>query len=123
MQLVSTHCELLAGLPALLRGSSPIGVALTGAAVIALAALYLAHGWNERTTVALLGTAVSLALTGTLGAVFASLADLTGLATEESINLLAFAPELDVSPGSYRARVPATDGYVEGVTPVLAVTG
>ena len=33
----------------------------------------------------------------------------------------AFRAELQVSPGSYRARVPARNGYVEGLTPVLVV--
>jgi uncharacterized membrane protein len=38
--------------PALLHGSSPLGVALTVSAIIAVATLYLAHGVSERTTVA-----------------------------------------------------------------------
>jgi len=33
----------------------------------------------------------------------------------------AFRAELGLTPGSYRARVPARAGYAEGVTPVLAV--
>lgn len=48
--------------PALLDGAAPIGVAITGATVIAFCTLYLAHGVNDRTTVALLGTMGSLAL-------------------------------------------------------------
>ncbi len=35
----------------------------------------------------------------------------------------AFRTELDLVPGSYRARVAPTDGFAEGVTAVLAVTG
>ena len=46
--------------PALLDGASPVGVAWTGAVVIAFGTLYLAHGVNDRTTVALLGTMASL---------------------------------------------------------------
>ena len=103
-------------LPALLRGSSPVGVALTGAALIALLALYLAHGFNERTTVALLGTVASLTLTATLGAVFASSADLTGLASEESINLLAFAPELDFRGLLLAAVIIGSLGVLDDVT-------
>ena len=57
-------------LPALLDGKSPLGVALAGASAVALIALYLAHGINVRTTVALLGTFASLAITGILGALF-----------------------------------------------------
>jgi uncharacterized membrane protein len=103
-------------LPALLRGSSPVGVALTGAAVIALVALYLAHGVNERTTVALLGTVASLALTATLGALFSGAAELTGLASEESINLLAFAPELDFRGLLLAAVIIGSLGVLDDVT-------
>jgi SpoIID/LytB domain protein len=38
-------------------------------------------------------------------------------------NTGAFRVELDMSPGSYRARVPATGSYAEGVTATLAVPG
>lgn len=103
-------------LPALLRGSNPVGVALTGAAVIALAALYLAHGFNERTTVALLGTSASLVLTGVLATIFSSLANLTGLANEESINLLAFAPELDFRGLLLAAVIIGSLGVLDDVT-------
>jgi len=103
-------------LPALLRGSSPVGVALTGASVIALAALYLAHGFNERTTVALLGTSASLVLTGVLATIFSSLTELTGLANEESINLLAFAPELDFRGLLLAAVIIGSLGVLDDVT-------
>ena len=111
-------------LPALLRGSNPVGVALTGAAVVALLALYLAHGLNERTTVALLGTVLSLTLTAVLGAVFASAANLTGLASEESINLLAFAPGLDFRGLLLAAVIIGSLGVLDDVTvtQVSAVT-
>ena len=46
-------------------------MALTAATIIAFGVLYLAHGFNERTTVALLGTLASLALTATLAVGFA----------------------------------------------------
>ena len=57
--------------PALLEGAPPLGVALSGAAVIAYATLYLAHGVNDRTTVALVGTLASLGLTAGLAVSFA----------------------------------------------------
>jgi uncharacterized membrane protein len=82
-------------LPALLRGSSPVAVALTGASAIAFGVIYLAHGITDRTTVALLGTLASLVLIAVLSGLFAGAAELTGLASDESISLLAFAPELD----------------------------
>jgi len=111
-------------LPALLRGSSPVGVALTGAAIISLAALYLAHGWNQRTTVALLGTLASLTLTGILGSVFGAVANLSGLASEESISLLAFAPDLDFRGLLLAAVIIGSLGVLDDVTvtQVSAVT-
>jgi uncharacterized membrane protein len=111
-------------LPALVRGSSPVGVALTGAAVIALAVLYLAHGWHVRTTVALLGTMSSLVLIVVISTVFASLAQLTGLASEESVNLLAFAPDLDFRGLLLAAIIIGSLGVLDDVTvtQVSAVT-
>jgi uncharacterized membrane protein len=82
-------------LPALLEGSNPVAVALVGASVIAFAALYLAHGVNERTTVALLGTLASLLVTTALALTFAAATTLTGLASEETGFLRAFAGDLD----------------------------
>jgi stage II sporulation protein D len=35
----------------------------------------------------------------------------------------SFRVELAVSPGTYRARVAATEGFVEGVTPLLTISG
>src|SRR5690606_31180233 len=67
-------------LPALLTGGEPLPVAVVGAAVIMIVTLYLAHGLSIRTSVALIGTLISLALTGVLGTVFTSLANFTGLA-------------------------------------------
>src|SRR5829696_1234675 len=52
--------------PSLLRDENALLVALSGTVVIAFVALYLAHGVNRATTVALAGTLVSLAATTVL---------------------------------------------------------
>ncbi len=82
-------------LPAILEGRSPIAVALVGCSVIAVAALYLAHGVTQRTTVAVLGTLASLALTGALAVLFVGASELTGLASEEVSFLRVFTGVLD----------------------------
>jgi uncharacterized membrane protein len=66
-------------LPSILAGESPLLVAIVGAGVIMFVALYLTHGLSARTSVAVLGTMVSLALIGVLSTVFAAAASLTGL--------------------------------------------
>jgi uncharacterized membrane protein len=66
-------------LPAIIAGESPLWVAVVGAGVIMFVVLYLTHGLSARTSTAVLGTMVSLALIGVLGALWAAFAKLTGL--------------------------------------------
>lgn len=84
-------------LPAIIDGRSPIWVAVTGAAVISFLALYLAHGFRPMTTVALLGTLGSLALTAVLAVVFMAIADFSGFASEEAIFLQAAGGTIDLN--------------------------
>ncbi len=93
---VSGAVLILYVFPALLDGRPPLAVALVGSSVIALAALYLTHGVNDTTTVALLGTLGALALTGALAALFTELAQITGLATEDQIFLLVSSEGVDL---------------------------
>jgi uncharacterized membrane protein len=102
--------------PALLRGASPLGVALTGGIVIAVSTIYLAHGVSDRTTVALVGTIASLLLTAALGAAFGAAAHLSGLASDEAVNLLAFAPELDFRGLLLAATIIGALGVLDDVT-------
>lgn len=83
-------------LPALLLGNDPLAVALVGGAAIALVAVYLAHGLHLSTTVAVLGTFASLALTGVLAWVFVEACLFTGLASEEAAFLSISSGEIDL---------------------------
>ncbi|MEU3751867.1 YibE/F family protein [Streptomyces olivoreticuli] len=65
-------------LPAILHGSDPLLVAVIGGSAIMLIALYMCHGLNARTSVAVVGTLTSLMLIGLLGALFTQWAHLTG---------------------------------------------
>ncbi|HET6954550.1 MAG TPA: YibE/F family protein [Acidimicrobiales bacterium] len=102
--------------PALLRGAPPLGVALTAATVIAFGTLYLAHGLNQGTTVALLGTLASLLLTAVLAVVFAGGAELSGLASEDSLSLLTAAPDLDFRGLLLAAVIIGALGVLDDVT-------
>ncbi|MDQ1425465.1 MAG: hypothetical protein QOD72_2963 [Acidimicrobiaceae bacterium] len=82
--------------PSMLDGRSALLVAVVGAAAIAFIALYLTHGVNETTTVALLGTLSALALTTVLASVFFAVAHFTGLANEEAIYVQAAAGTIDI---------------------------
>jgi len=66
-------------LPALLAGESGLGVALAGSAAIMFVVLYLTHGVSLRTSAALAGTLVGIAITAGLGAWGVSGARLSGI--------------------------------------------
>jgi uncharacterized membrane protein len=66
-------------LPAIIAGENPLLVAIFGAGVIMFTVLYLTHGLSARTSTAVLGTMVSLAMIGVLGVLWAAFAKLTGL--------------------------------------------
>ncbi|GAB1823410.1 YibE/F family protein [Herbidospora sp. RD11066] len=71
-------------LPAILAGASPLLVAVVGAAAIMLIVLYVTHGVSVPTSVAVIGTLVSLALTGLLSLLAIDGAHLTGVSDDSS---------------------------------------
>ncbi|MGY1792909.1 YibE/F family protein [Geodermatophilus sp. SYSU D00525] len=103
-------------LPALLEGSSPTLVSLVGSSAIMFVVLYLAHGFSARTTTALVGTLFGLALVTVLGSVAVGVARLTGLTSEETIQLLTFDPTLDFSGLVIAGVVVAGLGVLNDVT-------
>ncbi len=73
--------------PQILNGADPLTICITGAAIIAIVSLYLAHGFNKRTTIAVCGTLITLAISAILAVFFVTGARLIGLATDESFYL------------------------------------
>lgn len=70
--------------PGILAGSSPVAMALAGCAAIVLSVMYVTHGPTLATTVALVGTLVSLALTGLLAWLAVAGLHLTGVTDDIS---------------------------------------
>lgn len=77
-------------LPALLDGSPGVGVALTGASAIMFVVLYTTHGFSLRTSTALAGTLLGVALTAGIGVVAIGDAHLTGISDESGAVLATF---------------------------------
>jgi uncharacterized membrane protein len=102
--------------PALLDGQPPLGVALVSSVIIAMAALYLSHGVNDTTTVALLGTLAALGLTGVLAAVFTQAAQITGLASEDQVYLMVSAEGVDIRGLVLAGIVLGSLGVLDDVT-------
>jgi uncharacterized membrane protein len=103
-------------LPSILEGNDPVAVALVGSAAIMFVALYLAHGFNVRTTSAVAGTLISLVLTGLLAAAFVHLTNLTGLGSEEGGYLRALAGNIDLEGLLLGGIVVGSLGVLDDVT-------
>ena len=85
---VSLLVIVVFAVPAILDGSNAVTVAVVAASVIAFCSLFLAHGFEVPTAVALVSTLLSLFLTAALAWAFVGATHLTGL-TDDSTLLLA----------------------------------
>ena len=108
--------------PSVLDGNDPVLVAVVAAAVIAFVSLYITHGINAQTTVALAGTLVSLGLTLALSWLFFGLSEFTGLATEEGLTLPLVAGDIDLAALLLGGAVIGALGALDDVTVTQAAT-
>ncbi|MER5474128.1 YibE/F family protein [Streptomyces sp. NPDC002935] len=103
-------------LPAILQGSNPLVVAVVGSSAIMLIALYMCHGLSARTSVAVVGTLLSLVLIGILGSVFIDWAVLTGN-TDDSTGLIhGLYPSIDMSGLLLAGVIIGSLGVLDDVT-------
>ncbi len=72
-------------IPQIMNGVNPIGITLVGALIIIPLTFYMAHGINKHTTVAIIATFLTLAMTGALAVFFVDFTRLTGFAMEEAM--------------------------------------
>lgn len=103
-------------MPAILEGGSPLAVAIVGAAVIMFVNLYLAHGFNARTTTAILGTMGSLVLTGLLAVIFVEVGRFTGFGSEEASFLQLSADQVNLEGLLLGGIIIGTLGVLDDVT-------
>ena len=103
-------------LPALLTGQDALGVALVTSSLVMFVVLYVAHGFTARTSTALLGTLIGLALTALLGWWGAGASNVTGLTSEESLWIPQYAPALDIQGVVLCGIVLAGMGVLNDVT-------
>ncbi len=108
--------------PAILSGGNPLLVALVGAFAVMLVTLYLCHGFNVKTTAALIGTASALALTAVLGVVAAGASKLTGLASEDAQLVLSAVQGVNLRGLVLAGLVVGALGVLDDVTVSQAST-
>lgn len=82
--------------PYISRGANPIIISLVGASIIIPSTFYLSHGINIKTTVAIIGTIISLTVIGIVASIMVDQAYLTGLVYEE-VETLLYVKEGDLN--------------------------
>lgn len=73
--------------PQILAGQDPLIASIVGAMIIMIATMYLAHGFSQKTNIALIATSLALVLTGILSFVAVQMTYLTGLGSEDAATL------------------------------------
>jgi uncharacterized membrane protein len=103
-------------LPAIQRGTSPLLVAIVGAAAIMFAVIYLTHGVSVTTSVAVLGTLAALVLTGLLGLLVTVVMKLNGAGTDETAILSNVLGGVDLRGLLLAGIIIGTLGVLDDVT-------
>ena len=102
--------------PSILDGNDPLLVAVVAASAIAFVSLYLIHGFNSITTVALAGTLSSLGLTLALSWAFFEFSHFTGLASEEALTLPFITGGIDLASLILGGAVLGALGALDDIT-------
>jgi uncharacterized membrane protein len=89
---------------------------VVGASAIMLMALYMCHGLTARTSVAVLGTLVSLLLIGLLGSVFIGWASLSGNTDDNTGLIHGLFPNIDMSGLLLAGVIIGSLGVLDDVT-------
>jgi uncharacterized membrane protein len=71
-------------IPRILDGANPVTISVFAAIFIFMFTLYIVHGIGRMTTAAVMGTSISLMITGLLAFIFVRVSSLTGLASDEA---------------------------------------
>jgi uncharacterized membrane protein len=104
-------------LPLLLKGYNPLLIAIMGAFCITPVTFYLSHGFNRKTTVALMSTIIALSLTGLLAWLFIIAAKLTGFGSDEAFFLQILKGETVNIQGIFLAGIIiGTLGILDDIT-------
>lgn len=73
--------------PQLAQGADALLIGVIGIGVIAPVSFYIAHGFNKRTSIALLGTGITLVIAAFAAIAFVSVTNLFGIGSDEAAGL------------------------------------
>jgi uncharacterized membrane protein len=84
---VSIAVIMLFIIPQILAGSDPLFISILGSIIILITTIYLAHGFNHHTHMALVATCISLILTAFISILAVNITRLSGFGTEDAYTL------------------------------------
>lgn len=103
-------------LPQILLGNDPVLISLMGALFIIPSLFYISHGFNTKTTIAVVSTFLTLIVTGVLAVVFVHFAKLTGFAAEEAIFIQAAGQNIDIQSLLLAGIIIGAMGVLDDIT-------
>ena len=102
-------------IPGIVAGGSPLTISFIGAVGIASISLYLSHGFNKRTSIALASTLFTLFLSLILAIFAVSVSNLFGMGSEDAVYLMSFG-NLDLRGLLLGAIVIGALGVLDDIT-------
>ena len=85
--VISLSVIILFIIPQILYGTDPLLISIIGSLIILGTTTYLAHGFSKQTSIAVISTFISLAISALLSYLFVQAAHLTGLGSEDAVTL------------------------------------
>ena len=83
-------------LPQLSNGKNPMLIALAASAIIIPVNFYLSHGFNKKTSIAVLATLLTLVAGGLLAEYFVNVAKLTGFSSDDALFLQQVSSSISI---------------------------
>lgn len=77
-------------IPMIIAGGNPLFYTLVGALIIMFISIYLSHGFHARTTIALIGTMITVTIAMGLSVFFVHITKLFGTGSEDAFSLQTF---------------------------------
>lgn len=103
-------------IPQILIGNDPVLISLIGGMFIIPTLFYISHGFTWKTTLAVVGTFLSLILTGLLAIVFVQFTRLTGFAAEEATFIQATGQNVDIQSLLLAGIIIGAMGVLDDIT-------
>lgn len=103
-------------LPRILAGDNPIVIAIVASIFIIPISFYLAHGFNKKTTIAIVGSIITLTIVSILGSIFIKLGHLTGLSSEEAAMVSIDKATLNMASVLLAGMVVGALGILDDIT-------